>query len=179
MTAPYGTLAHEFPDFDAATLPEIPPGFVPAHWHNEVCPHWQFGEDPKTANLELWIDYADPQQRESVGEPRFLLQWFPDPAEGSRCWTIEHTDDWNLIMAALAHLDARVICARWLTVIGLGFHPDTAGVNYTEMVTGKRVFDDKIAAEYEADMERLFALEADPYEHGFAGMRAIFGGPTA
>lgn len=154
--ARYGSLAREFPDFDAATLPVIPDRFVTAHWHNEAMPHWT-----RDTHLELWIDYADPTMRETPGD-RFMLRWRLNPAD----WVIEYTEDWSRILGALEHLEARKIAAKWVTKLGGGFHPDIEGDQYVPEMTPDEVRD------YEADITRLFALPGDPYQHGLDAMRA-------
>lgn len=170
-TPPYGTLAHEFPNFDPATLPEIPAGFFPAHWHNEICPRWQFGEDAETANPILWIEDADPEKREFHDGKRFMLHWLANPPDSNEEWCVEYTDDWQQILSALADLPARVIAAKWVQRFRLGFHPDTRGRDYV-FPNKLRCLTDAEADEYDADVERLFSLPGDPYQHGLDAMRA-------
>lgn len=168
----FGTLAYEFPDYDASTLPTIPPGFEPAHWHNEACPHWERAvDDGSSPYLSLWIDFPDPAHREVAG-PRYLLLWNSAPTN-DRSLCLEHTDDWAAILDVLEHLEARIIAARWVDRIGIGFHIDTRGADYTFQKTGRRVLNNVLAAEYDADMERLFRLVDDPYEQGLKVMRAL------
>lgn len=170
-TPPYGTLAHEFPDFDRATLPAIPAGFFPAHWHNDICPHWQFGENHETANPTLWIDYADPARREMPDGKRFTLHWRINPPTDNAELCLEWTDDWSQILATLEHLEARVIASRWVDRFHLGFHPDTRGRDYV-LPNMVRCLTDAEADAYDADVERLFSLPGDPYQHGLDAMRA-------
>ena len=61
--------------------------------------------------------------------------------------------------------EGRAIATKWVARFGLGFHPDTPGKDYTPRLTAKE------AREYDADMDRLFALDCDPYECGLAAMR--------
>jgi len=51
----------------------------------------------------------------------------------------------------------REIAAKWVKRIGLGFHPDTSGRNYSPRLSAEE------AREYDADMEILFGNEDDPY----------------
>jgi hypothetical protein len=171
---PHGTLADEFPDFDVGTLPAIPEGFVAAHWHNDVCPHWHYGEDYLTANPLLWIDYADPVRREFPDGKRFNLRWQVNEGDRGDEWCLEYTDDWAQILIALGHIDARVIVAKWVSRFGLGFHLDMHGADYVfDGTKGSiRMLNDKQAAEYDAEMERLFGLPGDPYQHCLDAMRA-------
>lgn len=165
-----GTLAYEFPDFDASTLPEIPEGFVNAHWHNETMPHWQFGEDYDVPHMDLYIDYADPAQREFPESKRFTLHWAYAPTEHTESWLLEHTDDWAVILDGIEHMNARIICAKWVARFGLGFHPDTPGDDYVDG-GGNRALTQAEASEYDDDMDLLCSLDGDPYEAGMNAMR--------
>jgi hypothetical protein len=60
--------------------------------------------------------------------------------------------------------DPHAICRKWVARLGLGFHPDTRGADYTPNMR-----EDEIA-EYDADMTTLFACAADPYECGLMAM---------
>jgi hypothetical protein len=57
--------------------------------------------------------------------------------------------------------EAEHIAEKYISRLGLGFHPDTRGKDYVDSL-GKRTFTAKEAAEYEADMGRLFEI-AEPY----------------
>jgi hypothetical protein len=54
--------------------------------------------------------------------------------------------------------DPHAICRKWVSRIGGGFHPDTRGKDYTPAMDAEWI------AEYDADMEALFKVAADPYE---------------
>lgn len=60
----------EFPDFAPADMPAIPGGFLDTSWHNDVCP--SFTSD--AIGLTLWIDYANPEDREHPSWSRFRLE---------------------------------------------------------------------------------------------------------
>lgn len=60
--------------------------------------------------------------------------------------------------------EARQIAAKWAARIGVGFHPDTRGVDYVPPLAAAE------AAEYDADMDALFALPGDPYEAALTAM---------
>jgi hypothetical protein len=167
---PFGTLAHEFPDFDPATMPEIPAGFAAAHWHHETCPHWIHGEDD-VPHMELFIDYPDPERREFPDEARYSLHWLTAPLKNLDSWLIENTDDWAKILDAIRDIEPRRITAKWVRKLGRGFHPDTPGRDYVEGRSGVRCLTNAEADEYDADIDRLFALGGDPYQHGLAAMR--------
>lgn len=84
---------------------------------------------------------------------------------------LEHTDDWALILAAIEQVEARVIAARWVARFGLGFHPDTRGRDYV-LPDFARCLTDAEADEYDTEINRLFELGGDPYQHGLDAMRA-------
>lgn len=156
------TLKVEFPDFDATTLPDsIPDGFLAAHWHNEPCPHW-IREEEDGNNLDLFIDYPNPANREFPDGRRFVLK----REDGS---VIEYTDRWWRVLDALEHLQGRTLAAKWVSRFGLGFHPDTPGQDYVNP-DGARSLTDAEAAEYEADIDALFGF-GDAYQHGLDAMR--------
>ncbi|HET6927456.1 MAG TPA: hypothetical protein VFI48_11470 [Hyphomicrobiaceae bacterium] len=69
--------------------------------------------------------------------------------------------------------EAYEIAAKWATKIGGGFHPDTRGKDYVLFATSERMFSDAEAADYDGDMDRLFALAADPYETALCAMRDV------
>lgn len=56
----YPRIQDEFPDFDLATLPDIPAGWEEDSWHNDACPSFT-AHDGK---LKIYVDYADPMQSE-------------------------------------------------------------------------------------------------------------------
>lgn len=68
--------------------------------------------------------------------------------------------------------EAYEIAAKWVKIIGGGFHPDTRGKDYVWFNSdGKPLLSDEVAAEYDGDMDRLFAIAADPYETAIEAMR--------
>lgn len=69
-----------------------------------------------------------------------------------------------LVAARAAIIDPHAICRKWVKRLGGGFHPDTRGKGYTPRLTDAEI------AEYETDMEALFAVAADPYECGVMAM---------
>jgi hypothetical protein len=67
--------------------------------------------------------------------------------------------------------EADGIAAKWVARIGGGFHPDTRGKDYVWFGKGGlRLFTDAEAAEYDGDMDRLFAIASDPYAHAVKAM---------
>jgi len=85
-------IAKEFPDYPVASLPEIPAGFVPSHWHNDACPSWGRND------LRLFVDYPDPADRDMDDGTRFSLQRESDAGVS----VIVDTDDWNTVLAFIA-----------------------------------------------------------------------------
>ena len=91
------SIAAEFPDYDPATLPAIPDDWIDTSWHNNACPSF---EAPN--RYSVWIDYADPAQREYSGGKRYTVHalgadgafksYLPDLA----------TDDWDAVLALVS-----------------------------------------------------------------------------
>jgi hypothetical protein len=97
------TFQTEFPDFPAADMPAIPAGFVDSSWCNDACPTIQ----SEALRLSIFIDYADPAQRE-LGEDtdRFLVLQLD--AEGSYTGDepLVATNDWSEVLAFIASKQA-------------------------------------------------------------------------
>ncbi|MDX0262906.1 hypothetical protein GOC60_17130 [Sinorhizobium meliloti] len=85
----------EFPGFDPATMPPLPEGFVDISWHNDACPSFM---DPKT-RLRLFVDYADPAEREMTRGFRFSLHTCDK--DGDCLQPVIDSDDWGDIAAAI------------------------------------------------------------------------------
>lgn len=71
----------EFPDYDGATLPAIPDGWTDISWRNDDCPSWDAGN-----GVSVYIDYADPAQREWPENERFTVI--------RDAWREYRTEDW-------------------------------------------------------------------------------------
>lgn len=167
LNAPLPDIAVEFRDFDVSTMPgEIPAGFEASHWHNEACPSWSHPD----LGLQVWIDYADVTMREFPDGRRFTLEYMPGDVDDSRRMVLAWSDDWAVVLATLRDLDASMIASKWVKRFGLGFHPDTRGVDYVD-AAGVRCLSDVEAAEYEVDIDTLHGL-CDPYEAGLRAMDA-------
>lgn len=94
MTKTTTLLVKEFPDYDVATLPVIPVGFVDSSWHNDACPSFAKGD------LQLYVDYADPAARECGADaPRFVLVK-GDPSDGSTKM-LAASNEWADMLAAI------------------------------------------------------------------------------
>jgi hypothetical protein len=158
-------IAREFPDFDLGTLPIIPDGFVCTAWHNDTCPTWHEGEslhEPKPGELMLAIDYADKTLREfpESSHDRFSLHIY---ADNSPTFLVQ-SDDW-------AEIETAVTFARYVRLLGLGFHPDTRGDDYING-DGSRTFSDDEATAFDATVEAMFGL-GDCYQFSLDIWRAL------
>lgn len=92
------TIATEFPDFDATTLPPIPEGWTDSSHRNDVCPSFETAD----RRWIVWIDYADPARREFSDARRYTAK----PLDADGCIIddyvcSEHTDDWDVILRAI------------------------------------------------------------------------------
>jgi hypothetical protein len=54
-------------------------------------------------------------------------------------------------------MTSQQIAQKWIALLGIGFHPDTTGRDYTPFLPRAM----QIA--YEQDMDQLFQMELDPY----------------
>lgn len=91
------TYQTEFPDFDGATLPEIPAGFEDASWHNNACPSFR----NEALSLEIFIDYADPAMREMGPDMvRYSVQYWPHDTLDAPV-DVAHGNDWAAILDAI------------------------------------------------------------------------------
>lgn len=91
------TYRTEFPDYPPADMPEMPLGFgfEDNSWRNDACPCFA----SQSKRLMVWVDYADPAQRELDG-PRFtLMTTGPDGDPGDELLS---TDDWSAILSKIA-----------------------------------------------------------------------------
>lgn len=91
----------EFPDFPEADMPAIPEGFEDNSWHNDSCPNFT----SEALGLRIWIDFADPEQREIREGCRFILE----PSDNLDTTTDPVcTDDWAAILEAVEEERAQV-----------------------------------------------------------------------
>lgn len=86
------TYRTEFPDFDPATMPIIP-AWLDTSWHNDTCPSFQ------SETVRIFIDYADPQQREIAESVRYSVH----ANDNAMADVLFYADDW---LAILAFVDA-------------------------------------------------------------------------
>lgn len=175
----------EFPDFDPASLPVIPAHWQDESWHNDACPFFVMG-----ATMGVFVDYVDPAMRECGADvPRFSVVRLEDGAHPLQPSTIIATDDWCAVLAEdykarigydpfaddpnnteaeiaeiLAEHAAHEIAAHWVARLGLGFHPDTRGADYSPALSADDV------QRYDRDMETLMRAPGDPYAIGLEAM---------
>lgn len=71
----------EFPDYPAADMPALPPSLADSSWRNEACPSFI----DEAANVQLFVDYADPQAREfpppEFDSKRYTLHWLTNSGD--------------------------------------------------------------------------------------------------
>lgn len=88
------TYQTEFPDFDAATMPEIPAGFDDVSWHHDICPSFL----NEAEGLIAFVDFEDAESREYPETPRFTLGRWDNGNTGD---DVCSSDDWGVILAAV------------------------------------------------------------------------------
>ena len=71
-------------------------------------------------------------------------------------------------------MNANEIATKWVAKLGLGFHPDTRGSEYAA-ATGAPSLTASEVAEYEADMDTMFASGEDIYEVALEASMAACG----
>ncbi len=91
-----GHFLREFPDFPAADMPAIPAGFGDTSWHNDMCP--SFTSDQ--VGLTIWVDFANPEQREYPEWPRYRVT--PQEAGVEVSGESLETNDWSEVEAFVA-----------------------------------------------------------------------------
>src|SRR5688572_30019059 len=92
----YPNLSNAFTDFDLADLPAIPAeGWEDNSWCNNTCPSFYVAD----AEVEVFINYADPARREIGGSTRFSVL-------STAAATLNHdllsTEDWQVVLDFVA-----------------------------------------------------------------------------
>jgi hypothetical protein len=87
----------EFPNFDPATMPAIPAGFVDNSWHNDAMPSFI----DEIHHLTLWVNYANPADRDIQGDVRFVLMRTDEV--GIDLEQLAYSDDMADIVRAIAN----------------------------------------------------------------------------
>jgi hypothetical protein len=87
--------ATAFPDYPAASMPNVPVGFYDGSYRNDVCPRFISDDD----RVSIWVDYPDPDAREFslVRQYRVTLASIDDGI-------VLETDDWLEAVEAAAML---------------------------------------------------------------------------
>lgn len=83
----------EFPDFVLDV--EIPEGFTDQSWHNDVCPRFERAL-PDGRYLSIWVDFADPKEREYSNCHRFAVDLHEPDSTYLR--TLIRSDNWQDIV---------------------------------------------------------------------------------
>jgi len=95
MTTDLHPWRREFPNFPADVIPRLGQGWEDQSWDQDACP--KFVHD--AAELNLWVDYPDPDMRESpIGKLYTLNRIDPDGNSGD---TLFETDDWAAMAARI------------------------------------------------------------------------------
>lgn len=87
------TYRTHFPDFPPETMPAIPPHWVDVSWGPENCPSFEV-----IPGFIVWVDYADPSQREYPDTKRFTVA---DVSDINNHRTLIETDDWEAVVEAV------------------------------------------------------------------------------
>lgn len=115
------TYTTEFPDFELGVA--IPVDWKDRSWGNDTCPCWEAGTTPDGKAVLVYIDYADPVDREFEDTPRFTVR-----RDGEGCDLLDDdalTDDWSTVLITVARLTGTV------------FYKD--GVKHVRFVNGSTV----------------------------------------
>jgi len=114
--------------------------------------------------------------------PSFVIQWHKggeitaDAKKSKGHFADRRTIGWTksteketraMYMKWLRRHDPNVLARKWCAKLGLGFHPDTRGDQYTPPLSAAQV------RSYEQDMRFLFQFAADPYATCVAEMESL------
>ena len=119
-----------------------------------------YGESGHDCLDALCEEYADWNKAEglSLGSADEHL-FDADLSEAQREWLADFCKRHEIAAREIpAPALARQLAAKWVWRIGLGFHPDTRGKDYSPPLSAALI------AEYDADMDTLFSINCDPYE---------------
>lgn len=94
-----------FPDFDRPFPVEIPKGFVDDSCGDDCCPSF-FN---KKLQLEIWIDYENPEQRDMGFLGRFSLEWLSHAGSGV---AVVHSDDFADILLDIKRIRSDFAMAK-------------------------------------------------------------------
>ena len=91
------TYQTEFPDFVLDV--DLPPGAVDTSWRNDSCPRFEY----QTAGVFLFVDYANPEDREFPDAPRFSVH----DARSDHVEVLLDTDDIGAVRAFIVEREGR------------------------------------------------------------------------
>lgn len=97
-------LPSQFPDYDLTTLPPIPADWQDTSWGNDIAPSFDAlaSDDPADSDrLRVWVDYADPAQRQFPETLRYGA--YLTNAKDERLYEIE-SDDWDVILRGVEYM---------------------------------------------------------------------------
>lgn len=93
-----------FPDFPAADFPDLPAGFTDSSFVNDACPSIK----NETLGLLIFIDWADPTEREYEGG-RFIVYAMDADGIIADSKTLISTDDWSAVITLIAERTDAVV----------------------------------------------------------------------
>lgn len=110
----------EFPDFGA--MPELPAFLIDESWHNDTCPSFRVAGSPFNPAVRLFVDYAEPADREEPESSRFSM--YATDMRGNESRPIYSGDDVAEVvrLATIEHLAGKfaelvaddLTAAEWL-----------------------------------------------------------------
>lgn len=89
-------LRREFPDYDIATLPTLPEGYVDASSYIDAAPSFENEE----RGLKVYVDYAEYADRESGRSQRFCVSRYDEEAGDYEDVALS-TNDWAEVIRFL------------------------------------------------------------------------------
>lgn len=93
----------EFPDFDLDVA--IPAAWNDSSWHNDACPSWYAGFTKDGHVVKVWVDYADPNDREFPEIDRFGVVIQTEDGDEIDGVGAHAGNDWDAVLAfASAHV---------------------------------------------------------------------------
>jgi hypothetical protein len=81
----------EFPNFDPATMPEIPTDWEDVSWHNDACPTFA-----PSLGWRVWVNYVEQKDRELGYPTRFAIT--RERSDGDIDQLFD-SDEWNAVVA--------------------------------------------------------------------------------
>lgn len=84
------TYQTEFPAFNPAEMPAVPPSWEDVSWHNNACPSFL----TENEHYEVFVNYADPQWRDYPCQ-RFVVL---SVEEELLDHVLLETDDWDEVL---------------------------------------------------------------------------------